>query len=161
MPQYLTPGVYVEEVPSGSSPIAGASTSTPGIVGYVADDVVMPFKPGQLVQATAADGTPRMGAAGKPVIDSPYADLGDIAGAAEEDRRARGLGFAGKAAIHPKMIPDIRTAFTPSAAQISEAELIVSAFEASGGAVARIGGKLVELPVVLRMRRLLERAAPH
>src|SRR4051794_24849491 len=37
MPQYLAPGVYVEEVPSGSAPIAGVSTSTAGFVGLVPD----------------------------------------------------------------------------------------------------------------------------
>jgi len=33
MPEYLSPGVYVEEVPSGPRPIEGVSTSTAGIVG--------------------------------------------------------------------------------------------------------------------------------
>jgi uncharacterized protein len=33
MPEYLAPGVYVEEVPSGSKPIEGASTSTAAMVG--------------------------------------------------------------------------------------------------------------------------------
>src|SRR5882672_7880911 len=33
MPEYLAPGVYVEEVPSSSKPIEGASTSTAAIVG--------------------------------------------------------------------------------------------------------------------------------
>jgi hypothetical protein len=33
MPEYLSPGVYVEEVPSGSRPIEGVSTSTAGFVG--------------------------------------------------------------------------------------------------------------------------------
>lgn len=33
MPEYLAPGVYVEEVPSGPVPIAGVSTSTAGFVG--------------------------------------------------------------------------------------------------------------------------------
>ena len=33
MPEYLSPGVYVEEVPSGNKPIEGVSTSTAGIVG--------------------------------------------------------------------------------------------------------------------------------
>lgn len=33
MPEYLAPGVYVEEVPSGSKPIEGVSTSTAGMVG--------------------------------------------------------------------------------------------------------------------------------
>ena len=33
MPEYLTPGVYVEEIPSGPVPIEGVSTSTAGFVG--------------------------------------------------------------------------------------------------------------------------------
>jgi uncharacterized protein len=33
MPEYLSPGVYVEEVPSGPRPIEGVSTSTAGMVG--------------------------------------------------------------------------------------------------------------------------------
>ncbi len=33
MPEYLAPGVYVEEVPSGNKPIEGVSTSTAGMVG--------------------------------------------------------------------------------------------------------------------------------
>jgi phage tail sheath protein FI len=33
MPEYLAPGVYVEEIPSGSKPIEGASTSTAAMVG--------------------------------------------------------------------------------------------------------------------------------
>ena len=36
MPIYLSPGVYVEEVPSGSAPIAGVSTSTAGFIGAIA-----------------------------------------------------------------------------------------------------------------------------
>jgi phage tail sheath protein FI len=33
MPEYLAPGVYVEEIPSGNKPIAAASTSTAAVVG--------------------------------------------------------------------------------------------------------------------------------
>jgi phage tail sheath protein FI len=47
MPQYLAPGVYVEEVPSAIRPIAGVGTSTAGFLGTVADDVTMPLKPGR------------------------------------------------------------------------------------------------------------------
>ena len=42
MPAYLSPGVYVEEVPSGSAPIAGVSTSVAAFIGVVPDDVEMP-----------------------------------------------------------------------------------------------------------------------
>jgi hypothetical protein len=34
MPSYLTPGVYIEELPSGSRPIEGVATSTACFVGY-------------------------------------------------------------------------------------------------------------------------------
>src|SRR5512133_3691553 len=33
MPEYLAPGVYVEEVDTGSKPIEGVSTSTTGMIG--------------------------------------------------------------------------------------------------------------------------------
>jgi len=36
MPTYLHPGVYVEEIPSGSKPIEGVGTSTAAFVGYTA-----------------------------------------------------------------------------------------------------------------------------
>jgi uncharacterized protein len=42
MPQYLSPGVYVEEVPSGGAPIAGVGTSTAGFIGQTADQVNVP-----------------------------------------------------------------------------------------------------------------------
>jgi phage tail sheath protein FI len=42
MPQYLSPGVYVEEVPSGGAPIAGVGTSTAGFIGQTADQINVP-----------------------------------------------------------------------------------------------------------------------
>jgi hypothetical protein len=47
MPQYLSPGVYVEEVESSIQPIAGVGTSTAGFIGRVAGDVTMPVIPGR------------------------------------------------------------------------------------------------------------------
>ena len=42
MPEYLSPGVYVEEVPSSIKPIVGVSTSTAAFVGIVKDLVQIP-----------------------------------------------------------------------------------------------------------------------
>jgi phage tail sheath protein FI len=42
MPEYLSPGVYVEEVPSAVKPIAGVSTSTAGFIGVVPDVLRVP-----------------------------------------------------------------------------------------------------------------------
>ena len=44
MPEYLSPGVYVEEVP-GTPPIVGVGTSIVGFIGAVPDGVTMPAKP--------------------------------------------------------------------------------------------------------------------
>jgi len=58
MPQYLSPGVYVEEVPPKSLSIAGAGTSTAGFIGLVLNDVIMPAQSGQFKRYRAkADGT--------------------------------------------------------------------------------------------------------
>ncbi len=42
MPSYLSPGVYVEEIPPLARPIAGVSTSTPGFIGVIPDTVQIP-----------------------------------------------------------------------------------------------------------------------
>lgn len=100
-------------------------------------------------------------AAGKAVIESPFTDLTDTDAAQEENGRSKMIGMVGRAAIHPRMIQGINAVFRPSQAELNEAIEIVAAFEGAGGAVARIGGKLIELPVVQRMRRTLSRAAGH
>lgn len=45
MPEYLSPGVYVEEIPSVSRPIAGVGTSTPGFIGVLPDTIRLPARP--------------------------------------------------------------------------------------------------------------------
>jgi len=42
MAQYLSPGVYVEEVPSAVKAIAGVGTSTAGFIGTVPDSITVP-----------------------------------------------------------------------------------------------------------------------
>lgn len=44
MPEYLSPGVYVEEVPSAVKPIAGVSTSTACFIGLVPDTINIPYE---------------------------------------------------------------------------------------------------------------------
>ena len=75
MPEYQSPGVYVEEVPPSSRPIAGVGTSTAGFLGVVPGDVVMPDKP---------DGSGKygVGAASKALLVTSWNDFvtqfGDI-----------------------------------------------------------------------------------
>ncbi len=70
MPQYLAPGVYVEEVASGARPIAGAGTSTAGFIGVVGNDVTMPVRPGLPLagQAITDDDRYPLAPAGEPQL---------------------------------------------------------------------------------------------
>ncbi|NEO24469.1 phage tail sheath subtilisin-like domain-containing protein [Moorena sp. SIO4A5] len=55
MPQYFSPGVYVEEVPPSSRPIVGVATSVAGFIGIVPDSIQLPA---ERVETTSdSDGT--------------------------------------------------------------------------------------------------------
>jgi phage tail sheath protein FI len=60
MPQYMSPGVYVEEVPSGTAPIAGVGTSTGGFIGLIPDGVTMPAMPDGTRYTLAPAGEPQL-----------------------------------------------------------------------------------------------------
>ena len=57
MPQYLSPGVYVEEVPSAVQPIAGVGTSTAGFLGIVPDKITVPSSSSIITNEEIGKGT--------------------------------------------------------------------------------------------------------
>lgn len=97
--------------------------------------------------------------AGVPAIDVPFVRLDDAAGLANECRKVRALGFAAKAAIHPAQVSAINAGFGADAAAIAEANEAIAAYEAAGGMAIRHNGKMLEAPIVARMRALLAREA--
>lgn len=97
--------------------------------------------------------------AGLDVMDVPSLDFRNVEAVDQAARLARRLGFTGKAAIHPLTISTINAAFTPSAAEIEEAERVIFAFEASPNGLVVIDGQLIEAPVVKAMQRRLAIAA--
>lgn len=101
----------------------------------------------QLVMAAAG--------AGKRVIDVPYIHIDDEQGLVEEAFRAKALGFAAKAAIHPSQIAPIHSVFRPTAEEIAEAEEAETAFAEANGAAVRFKGKMLEAPVMARYRQIL------
>lgn len=92
-----------------------------------------------------------------PAIDVPYIDLENLAGLEAECARARALGFAAKAAIHPAQVAAIEAAFTPTAAEVAEAEEGIAAYLVAGERAIRFKGKMLEAPVVKRYRAVLGR----
>jgi len=73
MPTYLSPGVYVEEVPPSARPIPGVGTSTAGFIGVVPDDVPMPLKPGRT--GSGADDRYTVAKAGTPQLVTTWEEF--------------------------------------------------------------------------------------
>jgi citrate lyase subunit beta/citryl-CoA lyase/(S)-citramalyl-CoA lyase len=94
----------------------------------------------------------------KPAIDVPFIRLDDEDGLAGECAAARRIGFAAKAAIHPRQVPAIRAAFAPSEAEIAEAREALEAYAAGGGRAIRFKGRMLEAPFIKRYRAVLARA---
>ncbi len=90
-----------------------------------------------------------------PVIDVPFIGLDDPAGLAEECARARALGFAAKAAIHPAQVAAIEAAFAPTTTELAEAKEALAAYAAGGERAIRFKGKMLEAPLVKRYQAVL------
>jgi len=74
--------------------------------------------------------------------------------------RARRLGFEGAFCIHPTQVAICNEAFSPDPADVATAREMVEAFErevGAGRAAFAWKGRMVDLPVVDRARRLLAR----
>jgi citrate lyase subunit beta/citryl-CoA lyase len=100
-------------------------------------------------------------AAGVQAIDSVYGDVADEAGLLAWGRRSRAMGFQGMGCIHPRQIRIIHEAFAPTPGELKKALRIVAAFEeaeAQGLGVVSLGTKMIDRPVVLRARKLVEEA---
>src|SRR6266851_2010504 len=98
----------------------------------------------------------------------PMGSMGQLANINDLDsyraglQRGKALGFTTAACIHPAHVPIINEEYGASAAELDRARRLLAAFDAAAadgaGAVA-FEGSMIDLPVVIRARRLLERAA--
>lgn len=94
--------------------------------------------------------------AGVSTIDVPFVHLEDPDGLARESASARAAGFSAKAAIHPAQVEPIRRAFAPSEAERRAAAEALAAFEAGGGRAVRHKGRMLEAPLVRRLREVVD-----
>src|SRR5712671_6275816 len=77
-------------------------------------------------------------------------------------RRSRKFGFMGAGCIHPGQVPIVNQEYSPSPDEVAFAQRIVeenAKHEAAGRASFALEGKMIDVPVVVRARRLLERHA--
>ncbi len=94
--------------------------------------------------------------AGVTAIETISADFKDLEALRLRATRVRRDGFKGMMAIHPAQVDVINDAFTPSEAEIAEAQEIVDIFAANPG-VGAIGwkGAMLDRPYLSRAQQLL------
>jgi citrate lyase subunit beta/citryl-CoA lyase len=100
-------------------------------------------------------------AAGVIPLDTPYVNFRDEAGLIEDTKWSRQMGFKGRCLIHPSQVEPVNRLFTPSPEEVEHARRVLAAFqeaEARGSAATSVDGKLVDVPVAERAKRLLELA---
>jgi citrate lyase subunit beta/citryl-CoA lyase len=96
-------------------------------------------------------------AAGIEPVDAPYG-FEEVAGAVEDARHARRLGYRTKGVVRPEHVHAVREALAPTALEVAHAAKVVAAFEAArkrGEARALVDGLWIDVPTYLNARRLV------
>ena len=83
------------------------------------------------------------------------ADYRDIAGLERATAEARSHGFDGATCVHPAVVPVLNAGFAATEAEREWARGVVAAAEGREGAFAH-DGRMVDLPVLSRAKRILE-----
>lgn len=91
-------------------------------------------------------------------LDTVWIEINDQDGLVEESRKARALGFSGKAAIHPSQVAPINAAFSPTDDEVATAKRIIEAASGDYSGAVQVDGKMIDEPVVIAARRTLARA---
>lgn len=88
-----------------------------------------------------------------PHLDSAFAD---------QTRVVRDLGWDGRWAIHPRQVPDLIAAFTPSRGHVEWAHRVIEALESAGGegrGALVLDGEMIDEAVRRRAAMILDRAS--
>lgn len=114
----------------------------------VRDDAGLDWSRSRVIVAARAAGL-------APPPQSVHPDIRDLEGLAASCAHGRALGFLGRAAIHPRQLPVIESAFLPTEQEIEQAETIVKAATQEQGAQALDDGRFIDAAVVAAAQRTL------
>jgi citrate lyase subunit beta/citryl-CoA lyase len=97
-----------------------------------------------------------------PVIGilGTVADYSDTDAYRRSAERARRFGFSGGTCVHPGLVQTLNEAFTPPAEEVAYARKLIDADEkaaAEGRGSFSVDGKMIDIPVIDRARRLIKR----
>lgn len=90
------------------------------------------------------------------------AEFHDLDGFRQTIRRSRRFGFIGASVIHPSQVAILNEEFRPNADQIDHARRVLAVYDkalAEGVGAVTVDGKMIDVPVVERARRMVEREA--
>ncbi|MCC7273325.1 MAG: CoA ester lyase [Alphaproteobacteria bacterium] len=124
-------------------------------IGGEPDPEVLLYPKQQCVLAARAAGITPMGTIGS------VANFQDVEGYRASIKRSRRFGFEGSACIHPSIVPLLNEGFTPSATEVDTAERMIAAYEkayAEGRGSVTFDGKMIDVPIVERAQRVVDRA---
>ena len=120
-------------------------------LGIVGDDQELLLFRSQLVLQSRLAGI-------APPVDGVCTAIDDAAALEAQTLRARRLGFGAKLCIHPRQVEAVNLGFTPSAEELAWARRVIDASAAAGGGAVAVDGKMVDKPVLLRARAMMQQA---
>jgi citrate lyase subunit beta/citryl-CoA lyase len=98
--------------------------------------------------------------AGLPApVDGVTTATQDVEVLAHDAQRSRRFGFGAKLCIHPAQVAGVHQALAPNEAECDWARRVLAAEVAAGGGAFSVDGKMVDPPVLLLARKILQTAA--
>ena len=95
--------------------------------------------------------------AGLPApVDGVTTATQDAEALAADAQRSRRFGFGAKLCIHPAQVAGVHQALAPTQAECDWARRVLAAEVAAGGGAFSVDGKMVDPPVLLLARKLLQ-----
>ena len=94
-------------------------------------------------------------------IDTPYTDKEDEIGLRTDSVNAKNLGFTAKSLIHPNQVDIVNDVFSPSAEDIFQARRIIKKSEEVNVGAFSLDGKMVDLPIIEKAKKVLEKAKKY
>ena len=97
-------------------------------------------------------------------VPGSLASIVDTGRFAQAVQRAQQLGMAGTVCIHPNQVDVVSAAFAPTPEAYAQAQRILAAFDAaqqSGKGAVMFEGKMLDLPIVERARRIVAQRRPR
>ena len=91
-------------------------------------------------------------------LDTVYMDLKNFDGLRESCKASKRAGFQGRRIIHPSQVDIVNEEYSPSEAEIANAERILAGFtvsEEQGNASIRVGEDFVDYPIAYKAERVL------